>query len=153
MLILFLRNFFSRLSVFLLDFNVTLKKSGARALQISEMQNFLNFVSLGLLHSCAYIYEQFVFCFWGGLATELFALNATELFTGMELHIRACKPNEAELWTKKYKKQLVFLLKSGFSAEKEFHREHRSTLLQTGILLSWKKVFDDNRVPPSFRAP
>ena len=46
--------------------------------------------------------------------------DATELYPGMELHISACCPNQAELWKKVSKKQLVFLLNSGFTAEKKF---------------------------------
>ena len=46
--------------------------------------------------------------------------DATELYTGVELHISACCPNQAELYKKVSKKQLVFLLNSGFTAEKNF---------------------------------
>ena len=80
--------------------------------------------------------------------------DATELFSGTELHISACCPNQAILWTKKHQKtQLVFLLNSGLSTEKKFYRENLITLLPTEVLL-WKgTVWWEPRAPRSSRAP
>ena len=55
-----LRKIFPKFSVFPPNFNLTLESCGARALQMSEL---LDFVYSGVFHSSAYTYEQFVVCF------------------------------------------------------------------------------------------
>ena len=66
----------------------------------------------------------------------LSSTDATDFCFGMELDISACCPNLAKLWTKKYQKLPVFLLNSGFSAEKKFYWKQVLTVLQTEFLLA-----------------
>ena len=71
----------------------------------------------------------------------------TELFTDMELHISVCvaqtKPNCDQ---KVSEKQLVFLLNSGFSAEKRFYREHLLIFWKLDVYCRGKEVFHENHV-------
>ena len=67
----------------------------------------------------------------------LSSTDATDFCFGIELHISAYCLNLAKLWTqKKYQKLPVFLLNSGFSAEKKFYWKQVLTVLQTEFLLA-----------------
>ena len=59
------------------------------------------------------------------------------------MRVAQTKPNCEK---KVSKKQLVFLLNSGFTAEKKFQRKELLTVLQTEILLPWKRCFAENHV-------
>ena len=78
--------------------------------------------------------------------------DATELYLGMELHISAFYQTKLNCELKSIKKQLVFSLNSGFSAEKKFHREHILTFCK--LQFYWKRSFRwEPRAVGSSRAP
>ena len=74
------------------------------------------------------ILEQFVVCFWCAAITD-----AAELHTGKVLHICACCPNQAILWTKGFQETTCHPFKQWFFRWKEVLTKTISTIVWGNI--------------------
>ena len=70
-------------------------------------------------------------------------LNSLQVWSFTSVRVAQTKPNCEQ---KASKKHLVFLLNSGFSAEKKFYREHLLTFWKLDFYCRGKEVFHANHV-------